>query len=194
MQARLAASLPTLAARFGRNVNVSLPNLLALLLSLLPKLPAVAHQPATSADQASLQMQAMASLNWQVPSMVASVQIGLPTCAFVASLQAALNISAVLPSPCGLGCDAASLRARWRRRIAWAVVAWAVVAWAWRRGLAGAVEALVGTDEGRRCLRFGRRNRGPAWPRHSWAWAGNRGSGHAPWTLAAGVAGELASS
>lgn len=49
VQARLAALLPTLAARFGLNVNVSLPNLLALLLSLLPKLPVVPTSLATSA-------------------------------------------------------------------------------------------------------------------------------------------------
>jgi hypothetical protein len=108
VQARLAALLPTLSARFG--LNASLPNLLALLLSLLPKLPVIPTSLATSdVIQASLQMRAMASLNWQVPPMIAAVQIGLPTCAFVASLQVALGISAVLPSPCGSGCDAAKL-------------------------------------------------------------------------------------
>jgi hypothetical protein len=108
VQARLNALLPRLAASFG--VSVSLPNLLELLLSLLPTLPVVPTSLATSVVvQASLQAHAMASLNWQVPPMIAAVQIGLPTCAFVASLQAALGISAVLPSPCGSGCDAAKL-------------------------------------------------------------------------------------
>lgn len=110
VQARLAALLPTLSARFGLSAGVNLPNLLALLLSLLPKLPVIPTSLATSAVvQASMQMHAMASLNWQVPSMNLAVQIGLPTCAFVAQLQAALGISAVLPSPCGSGCDAAKI-------------------------------------------------------------------------------------
>jgi len=108
VQAKLAAMMSTLSVRFG--LNVTLPNLLALLLSLLPKLPVVPTSFATSAViQASLQLQAMASVNWQVPSMMASLQIGLPTCAFVAQLQAALGITAVLPSPCASGCDAAKL-------------------------------------------------------------------------------------
>jgi len=108
VQARLAALLPTLSARFG--VNVSLPNLLALLLSLLPKLPVIPTTFATSAVvQAAMRAQAMAALNWQVPPMIAAVQIGLPTCALVAQLQAALGITAVLPSPCGSSCDAAKL-------------------------------------------------------------------------------------
>ena len=56
-----------------------------------------------------MQAQAMAALNWQVPPMIAAVQIGLPTCAFVAQLQAALGITAVLASPCDSGCDAAKI-------------------------------------------------------------------------------------
>ena len=105
VQARLGAMMSALSAHF--NVSLSLPNLLALLLSLLPKLPVVPSFAVSAVVQAALRMQAMASLNWQVPPMIASVQIGLPTCAFVASLQAALGISAVLPSPCASGCDAA---------------------------------------------------------------------------------------
>jgi hypothetical protein len=108
VQARLAALLPSLSAHFG--INAGLGDLLALLLSLLPKLPVIPSSFATSAVvQAALQAQAMAALNWQVPRMIAAVQIGLPTCAFVAQLQAALGITAVLPSPCGSGCDAAKL-------------------------------------------------------------------------------------
>jgi hypothetical protein len=108
VQARLAALLPTLSARFG--INASVPNLLALLLSLLPKLPVIPTSLATSAVvQAAMQAQAMAALNWQVPPMIAAVQVGLPTCALVAQLQAALGITAVLPSPCGSGCDAAKI-------------------------------------------------------------------------------------
>ncbi len=108
VQARLAALLPTLAAHFG--ISVTLPNLLALLLSLLPKLPVVPSNFATSAVvQAAMQAQAMAALNWQVPAIIPAVHIGLPTCALVAQLQAALAITAVLPAPCGSGCDAAKL-------------------------------------------------------------------------------------
>jgi hypothetical protein len=108
VQARLGALMTALSARFG--ISATLPNLLALLLSLLPKLPVVPTSFATSAViQASMQAHAMASLNWQVPPMIAAVHIGLPTCAFVAQLNAALGITAVLPSPCGSGCDAAKL-------------------------------------------------------------------------------------
>jgi hypothetical protein len=108
VQARLAALMTWLSARFG--LSVTLPNLLALLLSLLPKLPVVPTSFATSAViQASMQAHAMASLNWQVPPMIAAVHIGLPTCAFVAQLHAALGITAVLPSPCSSGCDAAKI-------------------------------------------------------------------------------------
>jgi hypothetical protein len=104
VQARLSALISTLSARFG--LSITLPNLLAL----LPELPVIPTSYATSAViEASMQLQAIASLNWQVPSMIAAVNIGLPTCAFVAQLQAALNINAVLPSPCGSGCDAAKL-------------------------------------------------------------------------------------
>ncbi len=108
VQARLAALMSTLSAHFG--VSLTMPNLLALLLSLLPKLPLVPTTFATSAVvSAAMQAQAMASLNWQVPLSIPAVQIGLPVCAFTASLQAALGITAVLPSPCGSGCDAAKL-------------------------------------------------------------------------------------
>jgi hypothetical protein len=108
VQARLAALLPMLSAHFG--ISASVPNLLALLLSLLPQLPVVPSTFATSAVvNLAMQAQALATLNWQVPSMVPAVQIGLPVCALAAQLQAALAITAVLPSPCGSGCDAAKL-------------------------------------------------------------------------------------
>lgn len=108
VQARLAALLPTLSARFG--INLSVPDPLALLLSLLPKLPVVPTTFATSAVvTAAMRAQAMAALNWQVPPMIAAVQIGLPTCALVAQLQAALGITAVLAAPCPFGCDAAKI-------------------------------------------------------------------------------------
>jgi hypothetical protein len=108
VQARLTALLPTLSAHFG--VSASAPDLLALLLSLLPELPVVPSAFATSAVvQVAMQAQALAALNWQVPAMIPAVQIGLPTCALAAQLQAALAITAVLPSPCGSGCDAAKL-------------------------------------------------------------------------------------
>jgi hypothetical protein len=108
VQARLAALLPMLSAHFG--ISASVPNLLALLLSLLPQLPVVPSSFATSAVvNLAMQAQALAALNWQVPSMIPAVQIGLPVCALAAQLRAALAITAVLPSPCGSGCDAAKL-------------------------------------------------------------------------------------
>jgi hypothetical protein len=108
VQAKLGALMSALSAHF--NVSLTLPNLLAMLLSLLPKLPLIPSSFAASAVvSAAMQMQAMASLNWQVPLSIPAVQIGLPVCAFAANLQAALGINAVLPSPCGSGCDAAKL-------------------------------------------------------------------------------------
>lgn len=108
VQARLAALLPALSLRLGIAINPG--SLLADLLSLLPKLPVVPTSFATSAVvQAALQAQAVATLNWQVPAIIPAVQIGLPTCALVAQLQAALGINAVLAAPCGSGCDAASI-------------------------------------------------------------------------------------
>jgi hypothetical protein len=111
VQARLAALLPTLSAHFGITLpRLTAAELLAMLLSLLPTLPLAPGSFATSAVvQLALQMQAMASLNWQVPAMIPAVRIGLPVCAFAAQLQAALGITAVLPSPCASGCDAAKL-------------------------------------------------------------------------------------
>jgi hypothetical protein len=109
VQARLAALMAALRAQFG----LSLPpggDLLAALLALLPPLPAAPGGFATAAVvQAAMQMQAMAALNWQVPATLPAVQIGLPACAFAAQLNASLNMQAVLPAPCGSGCDAARI-------------------------------------------------------------------------------------
>jgi hypothetical protein len=112
VQARLTALLPMLSAHFGISLPAGnlLADLLAMLLSLLPQLPVVPSAFATSTVvNLAMQAQALAALNWQVPSMIPAVQIGLPVCALAAQLQAALAITAVLPSPCGSGCDAAKL-------------------------------------------------------------------------------------
>lgn len=111
VQAKLAALLPALSARFGLNLGGG-GSLLSALLALLPNLPLVPTSFATSAVvQAALQAQAVASVNWQVPAMLPAVQIGLPACALVAQLNAALGLNAVLPSPCAAGCDATKLMA-----------------------------------------------------------------------------------
>jgi hypothetical protein len=55
-----------------------------------------------------MQAQALAALDWQVPSLPA-IQIGLSTATLAVQMQASLGIQAVLPAPCGSGCDAASL-------------------------------------------------------------------------------------
>ena len=110
VQAKLGALLPALSAQFG--LNLSGGSLLAALLALLPNLPLVPTSLATSAVvQAAMSAQAMASLNWQLPAMLPALRIGLPTCALVAQLNAALSINAVLPSPCASGCDAARIMA-----------------------------------------------------------------------------------
>lgn len=111
VQAKLGALLPALSARFGLNLGGGGgASLLAALMALLPNLPLVPSNLATSeVVQAALSAQAMASLNWQVPASLPAIRIGLPTCALVARLNAALGINAVLPSPCGSGCDAAKI-------------------------------------------------------------------------------------
>jgi hypothetical protein len=111
VQAKLGALLPALSACLGINLSGGgASSLLAALMSLLPNLPLVPTSFATSeAVQAALSAQALASLNWQVPASLPAVRIGLPTCALVAQLNAALGINAVLPSPCGSGCDAAKI-------------------------------------------------------------------------------------
>ena len=111
VQAKLALLLPALSAHLGINLSgAGIESLIAALLALLPNLPVVPTSLATSAVvQASLQAQALASLNWQVPAMLPSLQIALPACAFAAQLSATLAINAVLPSPCASGCDAAKL-------------------------------------------------------------------------------------
>ena len=111
VQARLAALMPKLATCFGINTSgLSLAALAQQLLAMLPSLPLVPSSFATSAVvQAAAQMQAMAALTWQVPAMIPAVHIGLPVCALTSQLQAALGVNAVLPAPCGSGCDAAKL-------------------------------------------------------------------------------------
>lgn len=111
VQARLGALMAALAGPFGISPSGLSPEaVLAALLALLPQLPMIPTSFATlPVVQAALQAQAVAALNWQVPAMLPAVQIGLPTVALTAQLQAALNISAVLPAPCASGCDAARL-------------------------------------------------------------------------------------
>ena len=114
VQAKLQVVLALIPAQFGMSPAIptllAMPNLVAMLLAMLPKLPVVPTSFATPAVvQLALQAEALAAITWQVPVSVPAVQTGLATCALVAQLQAALNIQAVLPAPCGSGCDAAAL-------------------------------------------------------------------------------------
>ena len=115
IQGKLSVLLATLSARFGLNLTAPgagslLAALLAELLALLPKLPVVPSSLATAeVVQMAIQAQALALVNWQVPMSLPAIQIGLSTCTLTAQMQAALGIQAVLPSPCGSGCDAAAL-------------------------------------------------------------------------------------
>jgi hypothetical protein len=104
---KLSALLAALSAQFGLNLSGDSGSLLAALLALLPNLPFVPTSFATGAAvQAALQAGAYAALNWNVPLTLPAIGIGLPTCAFTASLSAALGVQAVLSAPCLLGCDA----------------------------------------------------------------------------------------
>jgi hypothetical protein len=111
VQAKLALLLPALQARLGLNLGAgggAGGDLLAALLALLPQVPVVPTSFAVSAVvQAAVQAQAVAALDWQVPASLPAVGIGLPVCALAAQVSAAFGVNAVLPSPCGSGCDAA---------------------------------------------------------------------------------------
>lgn len=110
--AKLAAMINLLPSNL-RSV-MSRPDPLAVLKSMLPKLPYCPSHMATPAvvhAAMSMNAQAVAAMNWQVPSLgaIPVLQVGLPTCALVAQIQAALALNAVSPSPCGSGCDAAKI-------------------------------------------------------------------------------------
>ena len=116
VQAKLTLLLPALSAQIGINLDNGLSGgsvlsgLIADMLALLPNLPVQPTTIATSAVvQAAMRAQVLASLNWQVPAMLPSLQTALPACAFVGQLSTALGITAVLPSPCAFGCDATKL-------------------------------------------------------------------------------------
>lgn len=107
LSARLALLLPQLSAAL--NLNLELPNLLALL-PALPYCPTLAITPAVVSAAMSLDATAVAAMNWQVPAISALplLSLGLPVCALTASLSAALNINAALNAPCPI-CDAAAV-------------------------------------------------------------------------------------
>ena len=107
LSARLGALLPQISASLG--MNVSLPNLLALL-PALPYCPTLAVTAPVVQMAASINAQAVASMTWQVPALnaVALLNVGLPVCALTAQLNAALGINAVLGVPCAI-CDAAAV-------------------------------------------------------------------------------------
>jgi hypothetical protein len=95
-------------------------NLLTMLLDeLLALLPAIPYSPTSFATgvvvQAamSINAQALASMNWQVPSAMSliGVRVGLPAVALATQLRAALGINAAIAAPCGSGCDAAAIMA-----------------------------------------------------------------------------------
>jgi hypothetical protein len=110
---RLAATMQQLPSQFPFN---PLRLAEAELLSLLPQIPYCPTSLATEAvvsAAASINAQALASLNWQVPEAMSlsAVRVGLPAASFAASLHAALGIDAAVQAPCGSGCDAASILA-----------------------------------------------------------------------------------
>ena len=111
ISARLSVVLGALSSYFRCNL------LTMLLDELLALLPAVPYCPTSFATgvvvqaAASINAQALESLNWQVPAATSliAVRVGLPAVAFSAQLRAALGISAAITAPCGSGCDAAAI-------------------------------------------------------------------------------------
>jgi hypothetical protein len=111
VQARLNAMLTAVAQAFGMSLRGLTPEAaLAALMGLLPKMPPAPTSFATPAVvSAALNAHALTNLNWNVPPILPSTQIGLPANAFAAQLATALNLKPVLPSPCASGCDAARI-------------------------------------------------------------------------------------
>jgi hypothetical protein len=118
--ASLVQSLPPTLAPLLAAANPALgpANLeaavVAALASLLPKLPYCPTQLAPSAvvrAAFSVNAEAIASMNWQVPaiSAIPVLSAGLPVCAFAAQMQASLSVNPVKLTPCGSGCDAAKI-------------------------------------------------------------------------------------
>jgi hypothetical protein len=116
--ARLAAMIgllpPAYRTALARPGLLSDAELVRALRSLLPKLPFCPSQLATPAVMAAalkVDAAAVAAIDWQVPALsaVPVLQIGLPTCMVAAQVQASVSVQAVLPAPCGSGCDAARI-------------------------------------------------------------------------------------
>jgi hypothetical protein len=112
--AKLAAMVQLLPP--AMQSKLALPNAIALLMSMLPKLPVVpSHMATPEVMKVALAVHptAVASMNWSVPPITAVplLKVGLPAVALAAHLNAALGIRAVLPAPCGSGCDGAKLAA-----------------------------------------------------------------------------------
>lgn len=108
VQARLTATARLVESGTG----LSLSALLALLLRLLPQMEFCATlmaPPAVVNAAMSINAQALASMNWNVPlaANLPVLSIGLPVVSFTAQLNAALGLSASA-APCVI-CDAAAV-------------------------------------------------------------------------------------
>lgn len=107
----VAERLQITAAAVQSGLGLSLSVLLDLL-GLLPRLEFSASlmaPPAVVSAALSINAQALAAINWDVPvaASLPVLGIGLPVVAFTAQLDAALGLSAAI-SPCVI-CDAAAL-------------------------------------------------------------------------------------
>jgi hypothetical protein len=108
VQAMVAAKVSETANLVMQQTGLSLPVLL-LRLPQLEFCPTLLAPPAVVSAAASINAQALAAMNWQVPavSAIPLLNVGLPMTALAMQLKAALNITPSL-SPCG-ACDAAAL-------------------------------------------------------------------------------------
>jgi hypothetical protein len=112
VSAQLVAMLQLLPPAMRSQLQA--PNALEILKSMLPRLPYCPTNlapPAVVQAALSANAEAIAAMDWQVPSLsaVPLLAVGLPTVALVAQIDASLGLSAVLAGPCGSGCDAARL-------------------------------------------------------------------------------------
>jgi hypothetical protein len=112
--ARLAAMVRLLPPALSPLMRA--PNPLALLESLLPKVPFCPTQlapPPVVMCALSASPPAIEALDWQVPEIaqIPILRVGPLACALVAQVQATVSFNPVLPAPCGSGCDAARIAA-----------------------------------------------------------------------------------
>ena len=110
---RVYAKQQALLKRLSQTLAMDLEHDAAAATRVLEKLPKLPVSPGSLATPEVVKLAQLAAplaeVHWNVPASLPAVPVGLATCTLAASLQTSLGIQAVLPAPCGTGCDAALL-------------------------------------------------------------------------------------